>query len=84
MEAYAAGHAANVALSFDDAEDYVTRFGEKMPEARPSMFLDHLNRRCSEIDAINGMVPVVAARVGTKAPFNEVVSEIVRSREMAF
>jgi 2-dehydropantoate 2-reductase len=83
-EAYDAGRAANITFSFDDPEDYVTRFGENMPEARPSMLLDHLDRRHSEIDAINGMVPVVAARVGTRAPFNEVISEIVRSREMSF
>ncbi len=84
LEAYAAGRAKNIAFTFDDAERYVTQFGEKMPEARPSMLQDHRNRRRSEIDAINGMVPIVAARVGTRAPYNEVMSEIVRSRERSF
>ncbi len=84
LEAYAAGRAKGVAFSFDDAEAYVTAFGGKMPEARPSMLLDHLAGRRSEIDAINGMVPVVASEVGTAAPYNEVVTAIVRSREAAF
>ena len=59
-------------------------FGEKMPQAKPSMYLDHIARRVSEIDAINGMVPTVAAQVGTSAPYNEAVSAIVRSREVDF
>ncbi len=83
-EAYEAGRAKGVAISFDDPVAYVTAFGERMPDARPSMLLDHMAKRPSEIDAINGMVPVVAAEVGTKAPYNEVMSAIVRSREAEF
>jgi hypothetical protein len=30
------------------------------------------------------MVPVVAAEVGTRAPYNEVLTGIVKSREVAF
>jgi 2-dehydropantoate 2-reductase len=84
LEAYEAGCAKKVALSFSDPEQYVRDFGSKMPDARPSMLLDHLDRRPSEIDAINGMVPVVAAEVGTRAPYNEVVTAIVKSREAEF
>ena len=84
LEAYEAGCAKKVALSFSDPEQYVGDFGSKMPDARPSMLLDHLDRRPSEIDAINGMVPVVAAEVGTRAPCNEVVTAIVKSREAEF
>ncbi len=83
-EAHAAGLAAGVFFEFDDLESYVTAFGNGMPNARPSLLLDHLARRRSEIDAINGMVPVVAARHGLSAPYNEVVSAIVRSREREF
>lgn len=84
LEAYAAGQAKGVNFSFDDAAAYITAFGERMPHARPSMLLDHHAKRPSEIDAINGMVPVVAQQVGTDAPFNEVVSAIIRSREAEF
>jgi 2-dehydropantoate 2-reductase len=84
IEAYEAGRAKGVDMSFDDPEAYITAFGRNVPNARPSMLLDHLARRPSEIDAINGMVPVVAAEVGTKAPYNEVVTAIVKAREAAF
>ena len=55
-----------------------------MPGARPSMLLDHMAGRPSEIDAINGMVPVVAKEVGLPAPFNEALSAVVRIRERSF
>ena len=84
IEAYETGCAKGVNLSFDDPVDYVTKFGQKMPDARPSMLLDHHVRRRSEIDFINGMVPVVAQEVGTPAPYNEVISAIVRSKENEF
>ena len=84
LEADAAARAKGVNLSFDDAADYVSAFGSRMPDARPSMLLDHLAERLSEIDAINGMVPVVAAQVGTRAPYNEVLTGIVKSREAGF
>ena len=84
LEAYAVGQAKGISLSFDDPEAYITAFGQKLPKARPSMLLDHLDRRPSEIDAINGMVPVVAAEVGLRAPYNEVMTAIVKSRETMF
>lgn len=84
LEAHAAGVAENIAFSFEDAEAYVTDFGSRMPNARPSMLLDHLARRKSEIDAINGMVPVVAARHGIPTPYNDTLSAIVRFRETRF
>ncbi len=84
LEAYAAGRAKNINITFDDPIAYVTAFGERMPNARPSMLLDHLAKRRSEIDAINGMVPVIAQEIGTQAPYNEVVSAVVRAREEDF
>ena len=63
---------------------YVTAFGGKMPHARPSMLLDHLERRRSEIDAINGMVPVLGVELGFPTPYNSVVSDAVRAREENF
>ena len=84
LEAYTAGLMKEINFSFDDPVEYIYAFGRKMPEARPSMFLDHLARRHSEIDAINGMVPVVAKEVGLRAPFNEALSAVVRIRERNF
>ena len=82
-EAYAAGVARGVRFSFDDPVAHVREFGRKIPHSRPSMLQDYLAKRPSEIDAINGMVPVVAREVGTAAPYNEVVTAIVKAKERA-
>ena len=83
-EAYAAGVAKGVHFSFDDPVAHVRQFGAKIPNSRPSMLQDYLAKRASEIDSINAMVPVVAREVGTAAPYNEVVTAIVKAKELAF
>ena len=83
-EAYQAGLAGGINFSFDDADAYALKFASVMPDASPSMRLDHLAGRKSEIDAINGMVPVVSAEAGLAAPYNETLSAVVRKREEAF
>lgn len=83
-EAHAVGLAREVAFGFDDVEVYVTAFGAGMPDARPSMLLDHLAQRRSEIDAINGAVVEAAKPFGLATPVNEALSAIVRHRELAF
>ena len=82
-EAYAAGVAKGVRFSFGDPIAHVRDFGSGIPQSRPSVLQDYLAGRPSEIDAINGMVPVVAREVGTAAPFNEVVTAIVKAKEAA-
>ena len=84
LEAYEVGRAKGVNFSFDDAEAYVTDFGRRLPGAPTSTLLDHLAKRRSEIDAINGMVPVVAREVGSRAPYNEVITALIKAREAAF
>ncbi len=76
--------ATGVTIGFDDPVAYVRAFGEKMPHARPSMLLDHLAGRHSEIDHINGAIPRLGAEVGVPAPVNEVVSALVRGLEEGF
>lgn len=83
-EAYQLGQAKNIAFSFDDPVAYVTAFGEGMPDARPSMLLDHMAKRRSELDAINGAVPVVGKELGIETPYNHTISTILREREAAF
>lgn len=80
-EAYNVARAKGVKLDFDDVVDYVHHFGTKIPNARPSMLLDHMAGRMSEIDAINGAIPVAARAVSVDAPFNTVVSALVRAKE---
>ena len=83
-EAHACGIAEGVNFSFEDLDRYVTDFASLMPNASPSLRLDHLAGKASEIDAINGMVPVLGARHGIETPFNETLTAIVRARETAF
>ena len=55
-EAYRLGLARGVQFPFEDPLRYVTDFATTIPNASPSMRLDHLARRRSEIDVINGQV----------------------------
>jgi 2-dehydropantoate 2-reductase len=80
-EAFAVAKARGVRLDFHEPVEYVRAFGMKIPHARPSMLLDHLAGRASEIDAINGAIPPAARAVGVAAPYNEVISGLVRAKE---
>ena len=80
-EAYKVARARGIKLDFDNPVAYVRAFGMKIPNARPSMLLDHMAGRMSEIEAINGAIPVAAKAAGIAAPFNEVVSALVRAKE---
>ena len=83
-EAYRVARAKGVRLDFDDPVAYVRDFGAKIPGARPSMLLDHLAGRRSEIDAINGAIPPEALALGLEAPYNSLVSALVRAKETGF
>ena len=80
-EAYAVARKRGIKLGFDDVVAYVRDFGSKIPNARPSMLLDLMAKRRSEIDAINGAIPPAAQAVGLAAPYNEVISGLVRAKE---
>ena len=83
-EAYQVARAKGIRLDFEDPVAYVHDFGAKIPGARPSMLLDHLAGRRSEIDAINGAIPPEALALGLEAPYNTLVSALVRAKETAF
>ena len=55
-----------------------------MPNAKPSMLLDFLNKKKSEIDYINGAVVSLSKKKGLLAPYNETLTEIVKSKEKEF
>ena len=80
-EAYAVTKARRIRVDIDDPVAYVREFGSKIPNARPSMLLDHLAGRMSEIDFINGAIPPAARAAGLEAPFNTVISALVRAKE---
>ena len=83
-EAYRLGRAKGIRFSFEDPLRYVTDFAATIPYASPSMRLDHLARRPSEIDVINGMVVELSREIGLDAPYNESLCAILRHRESQF
>lgn len=80
-EAFAVGKAKGVKLDIDDAEAYVRAFGSKIPNARPSVLLDHKAGRMSEIDAINGAIVRVGGELGIDTPCNSTITALVRAKE---
>ena len=51
LEVDALARAKSISPGYDDPLEHIAAFGRKMPEARPSMLLDHHAGRRSEIDA---------------------------------
>jgi 2-dehydropantoate 2-reductase len=70
-----------VKLGFDDPVAYTREFASKIPKARPSVLLDLMAKRKSEIDVINGSIPRVGKEVGLSAPVNETMTALVRAME---
>lgn len=83
-EAYEVARALGIKVEITDPVAYVRAFGEKIPHARPSLLLDHMAKRRSEIDVINGAVPREAAKVGLTAPVNTTIVALARAREATF
>lgn len=83
-EAYRLAVAKGIEFPFEDPLHYVSEFAATIPNASPSMRLDHLARRRSEIDVINGQVVTLSHEIGLDAPYNETLCAIVRRRESGF
>jgi 2-dehydropantoate 2-reductase len=82
-EGYAVAMKKGVKLGFTDPVAYVRDFGSKIPNARPSVLLDLMAKRKSEIDVINGSIPRVGKQLGVAAPVNETVTALVKAKERA-
>lgn len=83
-EAWAVGRALGIDFSFEDPVAYVTDFAHAVGSSRPSMLLDHMARRRSELDAINGRVPELGRELGIPTPYNETLCAIIRGWEESF
>jgi 2-dehydropantoate 2-reductase len=81
LECYRLGQAKGIAWPFDDPVRYVTEFASTIPHASPSMRLDHLAGRRSEVDVINGKVVELCRELGLDAPYNETLCAVLRQRE---
>jgi 2-dehydropantoate 2-reductase len=84
MEAHRLACDVGVTLGFADPVAYVTEFASTIPHASPSMRLDHLAQRRSEVDVINGQVVELSRLRGLAAPYNETLCAILRAREARF
>jgi 2-dehydropantoate 2-reductase len=82
-EAFDVARAMQINLGFDDPVRYVRDFGAQMPNARPSLLQDLLAGRKTEIDVINGAIPPLARKLNLAAPFNELITALVRAKENA-
>jgi len=80
-EGFAVARKKGIKLGFDDPVAYVRDFGAKIPNARPSVLLDVLLKKKSEIDVINGSIPRVAGEVGLQAPANATLTALVLAKE---
>jgi len=83
-EAYRLALAKGVQFPFEDPLRYVTEFAATIPNSSPSMRLDQLAGRRSEVDVINGQVVTLSRELGLEAPYNETLCAVLRGREALF
>ena len=83
-EAIAVAGAIGVRMQVGDPIEHIKALGSKIPNARPSMLLDHDAKRRGEVDAINGAIPRLGRTCGVPTPVNETVVAIIKAREASF
>jgi len=84
LEAYDIGLRKKISFSFDDPVSYLETFVARMPDAFPSMLQDYRARRKTELDAINGIVPLMGAEFDVSTPYNETVAGLIRATEQTY
>ena len=84
VEAFHVARARGIKLDFTDPVRYVWDFGQKIPDTRPSMLLDHMAGKPAEIDNINGAIPREGAKYGVATPVNSVVVALLKAKESGF
>ena len=84
LEARQMGDLNKVNFTFDDTVEYITEFGKKLLNSKPSMLQDVEANRLSEVDAINGMVVTLGKELGIETPYNTAVSSIIKAQEAEY
>ena len=56
----------------------------KHPDHKPSMLIDILNEKKTEIDSITGKIISSGKKANVQTPFNEVLYTLVKKREKTF
>ena len=78
------GDKKGVNFTFKDTINYITEFGKKLPDSKPSMLQDVEAKRFSEVGAINGMVVNLGKELNIETPYNTAVSSIIISKESEY
>jgi 2-dehydropantoate 2-reductase len=81
QEALDVGRACGVALEIDDCAAYVRDYGVPIADARPSLLLDLLAGKPTEVEWINGSVVRRGAALGVPAPANELITTLVLAKQ---
>jgi len=71
-------------LSDPDPARHVEEVCRSTAENLSSMLQDVMNRRRTEIDAINGAVVAEAEKLGVPAPINRVLSALIKVRQLTY
>jgi 2-dehydropantoate 2-reductase len=74
--------------TFWDNKEYKQLFYEKLIPStyshKSSMFQDLANKRKTEIDSLNGIVVELAKKQNKELPYNNVIKDIIKSKESMF
>lgn len=77
--------ANGIKLNWEDAEDYLRFFYEKLvpPTAKhfPSMYYDIQKGKKTEIDSLNGAIVNLGKKLGINVPVNETITNIIKVLE---
>ena len=84
IEAKKMGDIKKVNFTFNETINYITEFGKKLLNSKPSMLQDVEANRLSEIDAINGMVVTLGNQYDIETPYNTAVSSIIKAQEAEY
>jgi 2-dehydropantoate 2-reductase len=80
-EAFAVAKALGIRLAFDDPARFAQDFGRAIPDAMPSMLLDMLAGRRTEVDALYLSVVAEAEAAGVPVPTIRMVAALVQALE---
>jgi len=77
--------AAALNITLDSDPDALLDYGrEKAYQHPPSMLTDVLNKRVTEIDALNGGIARLGAKLGIPTPLNAAVTDIIKALEYSW
>jgi 2-dehydropantoate 2-reductase len=86
-EAFAVARGVGVSLPWNDADQYLRHFYERLVPAtyrhRSSMLQDIERGRITEIEAMNGAIWRLGEQLGQSVPRNEMLTRLIRARSAA-